>query len=143
MKSQVSDSICLTKCSSFRFRQICKQHLITFNLQTTLNKIVIFFVAETVAQFKFTVLLMPSGINLVTGIPFDATHYETDNSILDAEMKELVLSEIPNKSARHKAKKAAKGAATNTTTPADVKDAKDVKDTKDAKDAKDETKAAK
>lgn len=76
---------------------------------------------EIVAQFKFTVLLMPSGINLVTGLPFELDQYESENNILDAEMKELVLSEIPNKSAKHKAKKNAanKGAASNTTsTPA-------------------------
>lgn len=71
------------------------------------------------AQFKFTVLLMPSGINLVTGLPFDVNQYESEHNILDAEMKDLVLSEIPNKSAKHKAKKAAtnKGAS-NKTTPA-------------------------
>lgn len=63
---------------------------------------------------------MPSGINLVTGLPFDVNQYECEHNILDAEMKDLVLSEIPNKSAKHKAKKAAaanKGAG-NTTTPA-------------------------
>lgn len=60
---------------------------------------------------------MPSGINLVTGLPFDVNQYESEHNILDAEMKDLVLSEIPNKSAKHKAKKnAAKGAASNTTT---------------------------
>lgn len=71
---------------------------------------------EIVAQFKFTVLLMPSGINLVTGLPFDASQYESENNILDAEMKDLVLSEIPNKSAKHKAKKAGGKGASNTTT---------------------------
>lgn len=56
------------------------------------------------AQFKFTVLLMPSGVNLVTGLPFDSAQYESEHSILDAELKNLVLSEIPNKSAKHKSK---------------------------------------
>lgn len=63
---------------------------------------------------------MPSGLNLVTGLPFDVNQYESEHNILDAEMKDLVLSEIPNKSAKLKAKKAAaanKGAS-NTTTPA-------------------------
>lgn len=92
------------------------------------------FSEEIVAQFKFTVLLTPSGINLVTGLPFDTSQFESENHILDAELKELVLSEIPNKSAKHKAKKAAnKGGASNTTTPA--ADAKD--------DAKADDKAAK
>lgn len=93
------------------------------------------FLGEIVAQFKFTVLLMPSGINLVTGLPFDMNQYESEHNILNAEMKELVLSEIPNKSAKHKAKSKAanKGAAGNTTAPA--VDAKgDVKE--DAKAAK-------
>lgn len=57
------------------------------------------------AQFKYTVLLMPSGINLVTGLPFDLSKYESSNDILNAELKELVLSEIPNKSSKHKSKK--------------------------------------
>ncbi|XP_055311568.1 proliferation-associated protein 2G4 [Sitodiplosis mosellana] len=88
--------------------------------------------SEIVAQFKFTVLLMPSGINLVTGLPFDVNQYESENNILDAEMKDLVLSEIPNKSAKHKAKKNAanKGGASNTTTTP-------------AADAKQDAKAAK
>lgn len=42
---------------------------------------------EVVAQFKFTVLLMPSGINLVTGLPFDADKYVSEHSVLDAALK--------------------------------------------------------
>lgn len=97
------------------------------------------FAGELVAQFKFTVLLMPSGINLVTGLPFDAAQYESEHNILNAEMKDLVLSEIPNKSAKHKAKKAAanKGAA-------GAGDAKEVKKVKEVKEVvKDEAKVAK
>lgn len=60
------------------------------------------------AQFKYTVLLMPSGINLVTGLPFELNQYDSENNILNAELRELVLSEIPNKSAKHKAKKSNK-----------------------------------
>lgn len=71
------------------------------------------FVGESVAQFKYTVLLMPSGINLVTGLPFDEAKYVSEHNILDAQLKELVLSDLPNKSAKHKSKKgaAAKGNA--------------------------------
>lgn len=69
------------------------------------------------AQFKYTVLLMPSGINLVTGLPFDLSKYESSNEILSAELKELVLSEIPNKSAKHKSKKGG-AAAGKTAVPA-------------------------
>lgn len=75
-----------------------------------------FFSAEIVAQFKYTVLLMPSGINLVTGLPFEFNQYESEHNILDAELKELVLSEIPNKSAKHKAKKNATNKTTLTAT---------------------------
>lgn len=78
----------------------------------------LFFPGEIVAQFKYTVLLMPSGINLVTGLPFDASQYESEHNILDEEMKNLVLSEIPNKSSKHKSKK---GGA-NKTTPAAAKE---------------------
>lgn len=73
------------------------------------------FAGEIVAQFKFTVLLMPSGVNLVTGLPVDVSQYESSHDILDAQLKELVLSEIPTKSAKHKAKKASKAAAGATT----------------------------
>lgn len=53
---------------------------------------------------------MPSGLNLVTGLPFDSTQYESEHSILDAELKNLVLSEIPSKSAKHKSKAKKTGA---------------------------------
>lgn len=70
---------------------------------------------------------MPSGINLVTGLSFDVNQYESEHNILDAEMKDLVLSEIPNKSAKHKAKKNAanKGAPSNTKTTKPAADAKE------------------
>lgn len=55
---------------------------------------------------------MPSGLNLVTGLPFDFTQYESEHSILDAELKSLVLSEIPSKSAKHKSKAKKAGADT-------------------------------
>lgn len=54
---------------------------------------------------------MPSGINLVTGLPFDLPKYESSYDILNAELKELVLSEIPNKSSKHKSKKGGAAAA--------------------------------
>lgn len=73
---------------------------------------------------------MPSGINLVTGLPFDLSTYDSTNEILSAELKELVLSEIPNKSSKHKSKKGGKSGAaaataaapaTNDEKPAEVK----------------------
>lgn len=67
---------------------------------------------------------MPSGINLVTGLPFDVSQFESENNILDAELKDLVLSEIPNKSAKHKNKKTAGAAkaATNAAPAAATKE---------------------
>lgn len=43
--------------------------------------------SEIVAQFKFTVLLMPSGINLVTGLPFNVDRFQSEHSLLDAALK--------------------------------------------------------
>lgn len=74
---------------------------------------------------------MPSGINLVTGLPFESDQYESEHNILDAEMKDLVLSEIPNKSAKHKSKKgkgaekAEKGASNTKAAAAAATDAKE------------------
>lgn len=48
---------------------------------------------EIVAQFKFTVLLMPSGINLVTGVPFNADKFESEHSLLDAALKVCARSQ--------------------------------------------------
>lgn len=42
--------------------------------------------AEIVAQL-YTVLIMPSGVNLVTGLPFVADKYQSENSITDPELK--------------------------------------------------------
>lgn len=42
---------------------------------------------ETVARFKFTVLIMPNGVNLVTGLPVDLDKYESEHSVLDAALK--------------------------------------------------------
>lgn len=42
---------------------------------------------EVVAQFKYTVLLMPSGVNLVTGLPFKLEKYQSEHSITDPELK--------------------------------------------------------
>lgn len=43
--------------------------------------------AEIVAQFKHTVLLMPNGVNLVTGIPFNVDSYVSEYSIAQPELK--------------------------------------------------------
>ncbi|KAJ8677262.1 hypothetical protein QAD02_013049 [Eretmocerus hayati] len=42
---------------------------------------------EYVAQFKFTVLLMPSGTHKITGIPFQTEVYESSHVVEDADLK--------------------------------------------------------
>lgn len=39
------------------------------------------------AQFKHTVLLMPNGVNLVTGIPFEIDSFVSEHSIAQPELK--------------------------------------------------------
>ena len=40
-----------------------------------------------VAQFKFTVLLMPNGPQKITGLPFDTELYKSEHSIEDQEIQ--------------------------------------------------------
>lgn len=47
----------------------------------------IFLSGEFVAQFKFTVLLMPNGPLKITGLPFEAELYESEKSVEDPELK--------------------------------------------------------
>ncbi|XP_018789662.1 PREDICTED: proliferation-associated protein 2G4 [Bactrocera latifrons] len=62
--------------------------------------------AEYVAQFKHTVLLMPNGVNLVTGIPFTEELYVSEHSIAQPELKELVATPLqPSKKGKGGAKK--------------------------------------
>lgn len=63
---------------------------------------------EVVAQFKFTTLLMPNGPMRITGLPFDATKYETTNKIEDEEILKILASSASRKSNKKKKKKAAK-----------------------------------
>lgn len=50
---------------------------------------------EFVAQFKSTLLLLPNGTVLATGIPIDANLYESEYKVTDEEMVKL-LAENPN-----------------------------------------------
>lgn len=43
--------------------------------------------SEYVAEFKFTVLLMPNGTMKITGIPIELEHYHTENQIVDESIK--------------------------------------------------------
>ncbi|XP_066952945.1 proliferation-associated protein 2G4 [Macrobrachium rosenbergii] len=67
---------------------------------------------EFVAQFKFTVLLMPSGQHKITGLPFDTELFESEYKIEDPELKQVITASISNKNAKKKKKKAEKEAAT-------------------------------
>lgn len=39
------------------------------------------------AQFKYTLLLMPNGPMKITGLPFDETLYKSEHTIDDEEVK--------------------------------------------------------
>lgn len=59
---------------------------------------------EVIAQFKFTVLLMPSGSHKITGLTFDPSICESELKIEDAELKALLSKGLSNKSAKKKKK---------------------------------------
>lgn len=49
---------------------------------------------EIVAQFKNTVLILPNGLTVVTGLPFDLSVVESEHSVQDEEMKKLLAEEL-------------------------------------------------
>eukprot|EP00092_Neocalanus_flemingeri_P015464 GFUD01016741.1.p1 GENE.GFUD01016741.1~~GFUD01016741.1.p1 ORF type:complete len:389 (-),score=131.53 GFUD01016741.1:318-1484(-) len=67
-----------------------------------------------VAQFKFTVLLMPNGPHKITGLPFDEASCKSEKSIEDAEIQKLLKTSANPKAAKKK-KKAAEKAVTEET----------------------------
>nr|NP_001286949.1 uncharacterized protein Dmel_CG10576, isoform D [Drosophila melanogaster]NP_647984.1 uncharacterized protein Dmel_CG10576, isoform A [Drosophila melanogaster]NP_729089.2 uncharacterized protein Dmel_CG10576, isoform C [Drosophila melanogaster]AAF50751.1 uncharacterized protein Dmel_CG10576, isoform A [Drosophila melanogaster]AAN12106.2 uncharacterized protein Dmel_CG10576, isoform C [Drosophila melanogaster]AHN57974.1 uncharacterized protein Dmel_CG10576, isoform D [Drosophila melanogaster] len=72
--------------------------------------------SEIVAQFKHTVLLMPNGVNLVTGIPFEAENYVSEYSVAQEELKTLLAQPLGPVKGKGKGKKATAGAATKVET---------------------------
>lgn len=44
---------------------------------------------EFVAEFKYTVLIMPNGTMKITGLPLDLEAYQTENQITDENLKVL------------------------------------------------------
>lgn len=62
---------------------------------------------EYVAQFKFTVLLMPNGPLKITGLPFDEATVKSEHSVQDVEIQTLLKSSIKLKQQNKKKKKAA------------------------------------
>jgi len=53
--------------------------------------LLLYIAGEFVAQFKFTLLLMPNGPMKITGLSVDESLYESENSVTDEEMKVTVL----------------------------------------------------
>lgn len=69
---------------------------------------------DYVAQFKFTLILMPNGPLKLTGLPFERDLYETEYSIDDEQLKNLLATSASRKAAKKKKKKAGKAIAGNT-----------------------------
>lgn len=63
---------------------------------------------ELVAQFKYTVILMPNGPLKITGLPFEAELYKSEHSVEDEDLKALLAQSASRKAAKKKKKKAGK-----------------------------------
>jgi len=70
--------------------------------------------SEIVAQFKFTVLLMPNGPHKITGLPFDPSKCTSTHSIEDTEILTLLKTSANPKSGKKKKKAAEKAVASET-----------------------------
>nr|CAH8853014.1 unnamed protein product [Trichobilharzia regenti]CAH8853016.1 unnamed protein product [Trichobilharzia regenti]CAH8853018.1 unnamed protein product [Trichobilharzia regenti] len=57
---------------------------------------------EFVAQFRFTVLLMPNGPMKVTGLPFDSSLYKSELKVKDQDIKELLAQPVKIQSKKKK-----------------------------------------
>ncbi|KAL4228794.1 Proliferation-associated protein 2G4 [Mactra antiquata] len=66
---------------------------------------------EFVAQFKFTVILMPNGPLKITGLPFETDYYTSEYSVEDEDLKTLLSQSASRKAAKKKKKKAGKAMA--------------------------------
>ncbi|TMW53579.1 hypothetical protein DOY81_001343 [Sarcophaga bullata] len=94
----------------------CVQHKMVEPFQVLYEK-----PSEYVAQFKHTVLLMPNGVNLVTGIPFEFENFVSEYSIAQPELKELLATPLqPTKKGKGHAKKKTTTAEAAAATPAPV-----------------------
>jgi len=63
-----------------------------------------------VAQYKFTVLLMPNGPHKITGLPFDESLVKTEKNLKDEEILKLLKTSASVKAAKKKKKAAEKAA---------------------------------
>jgi len=68
-----------------------------------------------VAQYKFTVLLMPNGPHKITGLPFDEALYKSEKSLTDGEILKLLKTSANPKAAKKKKKAAEKAVSDETT----------------------------
>jgi curved DNA binding protein len=70
---------------------------------------------EFVAQFKSTLLLLPNGTVIATGIPIDVNQYESEYKIEDEELKKILAENpkviLPSSSKNKKKKKKASSGA--------------------------------
>jgi curved DNA binding protein len=80
----------------------CLKHKILEPFQVLYDK-----PGEFVAQFKYTVLLMPSGPHKITGLPFEAELYESEKKIEDEEINKLLQKTAAPKANKKKKKKPA------------------------------------
>jgi len=76
---------------------------------------------EIVAQFKYTVLLLPSGPKEVTGLPLDLELYESEHKVEDADLVKLLATAV-KPSSKSKKKKNAKANKENSTPAAPKED---------------------
>ncbi|XP_067123324.1 proliferation-associated protein 2G4 [Centruroides vittatus] len=79
---------------------------------------------EYVAQFKFTVLLMPTGSHKITSGPIDMDMYETEFKLEDESLKMLLNRAVGPKSAKKKKKKAEKAVASSVESGDKIEDEK-------------------
>jgi curved DNA binding protein len=63
---------------------------------------------EFVTQFKATVLVMPGSLVKITGLPLDASLYQSEHSITDKTVKQLLESSLKSQAKKQKKKAAAK-----------------------------------
>ncbi|XP_054161403.1 proliferation-associated protein 2G4-like [Oppia nitens] len=66
---------------------------------------------EFVAQFKFTVLLMPSGPHKITGLPIESTLFQSEHQVEDDSLKALLNRGVGHKGGKKKKKTTGKGSA--------------------------------
>lgn len=68
---------------------------------------------EYVAQFKFTIILMPNGPLKITSPPFENSIYQSEYSVTDEKLKALLATSADRKNVKKKKKKADRMMAEN------------------------------